>query len=134
MTTRELIIKHESKKLYPYRDSVGKLTIGVGHNLDDNGISNSVAEFMLAEDIKTAEDELIDVFPEFDTYPEKVRMVMTDMMFNMGYHRFIGFKKMIKAVNNRDYKLAAAEAKDSKWCKQVGSRCDDNINILNSIS
>jgi len=133
MTTRELIIKHEDKKLYPYKDTVGKLTIGVGHNLDDNGISNATAEFILAEDINTAEDELVDVFPKFDTYPDEVKMVMTDMMFNMGYHRFVGFKKMIKAVKAGDYKLASVEARDSKWCKQVGSRCKENCSILESV-
>ena len=130
MTTRELIIKHEGKKLYPYRDSVGKLTIGVGHNLDDNGLSNAAVEFILDEDIQIAVNELIDIFEDFDTLPDGVKSVLVDMMFNLGYNRFKGFKKMIAAIRNHDYELAAKEAADSKWCSQVGTRCTENCAIL----
>ena len=35
----ETLIRHEGLRLEPYRCTEGKLTIGVGHNLDDNPIS-----------------------------------------------------------------------------------------------
>jgi len=130
MTAKELITKHEGKKLYAYRDIVGKLTIGVGHNLDDSGLSNAAVEFILNEDIANAVGELKDVFEEWDGIPEQVQAVMIDMMFNLGYSRFNKFKNMIAAVRAGDYKLAAKEAKDSKWCKQVGIRCEENYNIM----
>lgn len=129
MNAKDLIIKHEGIVLYPYRDSVGKLTIGVGHNLDDLGISRRAAEFILDEDIANAEEMLEEVF-DIENLPPDVKAVMLDMMFNLGYNRFIGFKKMIAAVKAGDYKLAAKEAKDSKWCKQVGSRCEESYKIL----
>lgn len=129
MNAKDLIIKHEGMVLYPYRDSVGKLTIGVGHNLDDLGISRRAAEFILDEDIANAEEMLEEVF-DVESLPSSVKAVMLDMMFNLGYNRFIGFKKMIAAVKAGDYKLAAKEAKNSKWCKQVGSRCEENYKIL----
>ncbi len=129
MNAKDLIIKHEDMALRPYIDSVGKLTIGFGHNLDDLGISRLSAEFILEEDIATAKEWLEEIF-DVDSLPSKVQVVMLDMMFNLGYNRFKGFKKMIAAVKAGDYKLAAEEAKDSKWCKQVGSRCEDNYNIL----
>lgn len=132
MKAIDLIIKHEGKKLYPYRDSVGKLTIGVGHNLDDNGLSNRVVEMILKEDINSAIEELDDIFDNWDELPEIVQAVMIDMMFNLGYNRFIKFKKMIAAIKNHDYKKAAEEAKDSKWCKQVKSRCEENYALLMS--
>ena len=47
------------------------------------------------------------------------------MMFNLGYPRFTKFKKMIKALKEHDYERASIEARDSLWCKQVGSRCDE---------
>lgn len=130
MTTKELITKHEGKRLYAYKDSVGKLTIGVGHNLDDNGLSNAAVEFILDEDIKNAVSELVDIFEDFDTLPNGVQSVLIDMMFNMGYHRFIGFKKMISAIREHNYERAAKEAADSKWCSQVGIRCTENCAIL----
>jgi len=126
----ELITKHEGIRLHPYRDSVGKLTIGVGHNLDDNGISLATAQFMLEEDIANAVSELKDIFEGWDELPDTVQAVLTDMMFNLGYNRFIKFKRMIAAIRIQDFKQAAKEAKDSKWCAQVGSRCLENISIL----
>ena len=38
----------------PYKDTVGKLTIGVGRNLDDVGIGEEEAEVLLRNDIKDA--------------------------------------------------------------------------------
>ena len=51
MILKDLIIKHEGLRLFPYRCSAGKLSIGVGRNLDDVGITRDEAEFMLDGDI-----------------------------------------------------------------------------------
>jgi len=130
MTIAELITKNESMKLYPYKDTVGKLTIGVGHNLTDNGISRQIAELMLKEDIAVATAALRDIFPSWANLPADVQFALTDMMFNMGEPRFLGFKKMIKAVKNKDFLEAAEQAKDSKWFKQVGVRGESDYNLL----
>jgi len=50
-------------RLKPYRDSVGKLTIGVGRNLDDVGISAEEADVLLANDIAKAQAELKQALP-----------------------------------------------------------------------
>ena len=133
MNVKDLIIKHEAIVLHPYIDSVGKETIGVGHNLTDNGISTDAAMFILDEDIATAKQDLLKIFEDFMELPEDVQAVMIDMMFNLGYSRFSKFKRMIAAVKIRDFKTAAKEAKDSKWCRQVGRRCDENCKILESV-
>ena len=41
------LIRDEANRLKPYRDSVGKLTIGIGRNLDDRGISKEESFFLL---------------------------------------------------------------------------------------
>ena len=130
MTTKDLIKKHEGTKLYLYKDSLGITTIGTGHNIQDNGLSRTACDFILDEDIANAVSELKDVFEHWDEIPDVVQSVMTDMMFNLGSNRFSTFKHMINAVKDGNYKLAAKEAKDSKWCDQVGSRCEDNYNLL----
>lgn len=48
----------EGVRFKPYRDTVGKLTIGVGRNLDDRGISPGEADYLLANDIRIVCDEL----------------------------------------------------------------------------
>jgi len=133
MNVKDLIIKHEAIVLHPYIDSVGKETIGVGHNLTDNGISTDAAMFILDEDIATAKQDLLKIFEDFMELPKDVQAVMIDMMFNLGYSRFSKFKRMIAAIKIRDFKTAAKEAKDSKWCRQVGRRCDENCKILESV-
>ena len=53
----EQIKKHEGLELKPYTDTVGKTTIGIGRNLDDVGITEREAEFLLMNDIGRANDE-----------------------------------------------------------------------------
>ena len=130
MTAKELIRKHEGIKLHLYTDGVGKLTIGFGHNIEENGISMKVAEAILQEDIDIAVNGLKTIFDNFEDLPHLVKIVMIDMMFNLGYNRFSKFKKMIAAIKAEDWKKAAEEAKDSKWCKQLPNRCKDNYAIL----
>ena len=52
------LIKHEGLRLKPYRDSVGILSIGVGRNLDDVGISEDEAMVLLGNDIIGVFDDL----------------------------------------------------------------------------
>ena len=130
MSAEDYITKHEKMVLHPYTDSVGKLTIGVGRNLDDNGISKDEALYMLNNDLKIVSNDLHSIFEDFSYLPYNVQLALTDMMFNLGKGRFLGFKKMIQAVKDKDFKEAARQAKDSKWCKQVGTRCEDNYELL----
>ena len=50
------------------------------------------------------------------------RAVITDMLFNLGLNRFLGFKKLMVAVRIEDWETASKEMLDSKWAKQVKSR------------
>ena len=130
---KELLIKHEGLRLKPYKDTVGKLTIGVGRNLDDNGINKNEAMYMLENDINRCINELKEIFPDFDDLPENIKIALIDMIFNLGKPRFLEFKKMIEAIKKRDFKRAAVEAQDSRWCKQVRRRCEDVVKFLTSL-
>ena len=118
---RAMLIRQEGLRLKPYRDSVGKLTIGVGRNLDDEGIAESEAYVMLDNDIikHTLEANKLPIFVALD---QVRRDVLIDMVFNMGLPRVFGFKKMLAALAESDWEKAAAEMRDSKWAMQVGNR------------
>ena len=60
----EMIKSHEGVREKPYTDTVGKLTIGVGRNLTDRGMTISTIDAMLAEDITLAKSELDKKFPK----------------------------------------------------------------------
>ena len=114
----------EGLRLKPYHCTAGKLTIGIGRNLEDRGISQQEAEFLLYNDIKNATRETIDVIGEY-TWKQlsSVRKnILVNMMFNLGVFKFKKFKKMITAVQEADFFQASIEMQDSKWFKQVGFR------------
>lgn len=127
---KQMIVLHEGKKLWPYRCTAGKLTIGIGHNLEAKGISNAVADLMYEEDIKEVIDDLHIIFESFDNLPEQIQLVLADMRFQLGGYGFRKFKKMIKAVNNSNWKEMIVQMKDSRWYKQTRNRAIDLINLV----
>ena len=129
----QLLKKHEGLRLKPYRDTVNKLTIGVGRNLDDRGISEEEANFLLKNDINICLNELKTIFENFDEFPENIKLVLIDMIFNLGKSRFLTFKKFIKAIKEKDIEKAIYEMTDSRWCSELPSRCKDDQKLLKLI-
>ncbi|WP_321402677.1 glycoside hydrolase family protein [Maridesulfovibrio sp.] len=122
---KEQIIKHEGLKLTPYRCTAGKITIGVGRNLDDNGITRGEAMMMLNHDIEACEGQLYVSMPWVFQLSDPRRAVLLNMCFNLGFNGLCKFKNMLSACESGDYELAASEMLDSKWAKQVGQRADE---------
>ncbi|MGA1846771.1 glycoside hydrolase family protein [Deferribacter abyssi] len=121
-TIEEQLILHERLRLKPYRDSVkGKLTIGVGRNLDDVGISEDEALYLLRNDIAKVENELKQ-FEWFNKLDGVRKKVLIDMDFNLGLPKFLTFKRMIAALKEGDFKKASDEMLDSRWAMQVKRR------------
>ena len=112
----------ESLELKPYRDTEGKLTIGIGRNLDDRGITENEARFLLNTDLEIVFTELDRKTPWWRSMPEPAQRGLANMCFNLGWPRLSGFKKMLTALASEDYSTAALEALDSKWARQVGDR------------
>ena len=127
---REQLILHEGLKLTPYRCTSDKLTIGVGRNLDDRGISEETAMQMLDEDINIVHGELLKLFPSFSDMPEIVQESLVDLAFNMGTPTLMKFKASVAALNSEQWATAADELLDSRYARQVGQRAQtiaDNI-------
>ena len=114
--------QHEGIRLKPYRCTANKLTIGVGRNIEDRGITEAEAEFLLNNDIDICLAELENNLPWFYQLHETAQMVLVDMCFNMGMPRLMQFKKTLNYLADKDYASAAFEMLDSRWARQVGSR------------
>lgn len=127
------LIKHEAMRLKPYRCSEGKLTIGVGHNLDANGITERQALFILDDDIADCEKQLRK-FHWFEQLSDVRQEVVLNLFFNIGRSSFLTFRKMIRALENGDYMEAGEQMKDSKWFKQVGIRAEQLVEAMQSNS
>jgi lysozyme len=116
------LIRHEGLRLKPYMDSVGKITIGVGRNLSDVGISQREAMDLLDHDVDEAVADLAGSFPWFVSLDHVRQRVMIDMRFNLGPTRFRVFKRMLRAMAEQDYPKAASAMRDSVWFQQVKTR------------
>ncbi len=117
------LVRHEGIRLKPYRCTAGKLTIGIGRNLDDCGISQKEAYAMLERDILDCEQRLIDEIPEIYNNLDEVRQsVLLNMCFNLGIKGLMGFKNTLSFIAAGDWERAANNMLASKWAKQVGRR------------
>ena len=127
---RAQLLRDEGCLLKPYRDQVGKLTIGVGRNLDDVGLSQTEADFLLDNDISRASAAVVAHIPWAMALDEVRRAVLINMSFNMGIGNtargtgLLGFPKFLAACERGDWATAAAEMLSSKWATQVGVRAD----------
>lgn len=122
MNIYDLLKKHEGIKLKPYKDSLGILTIGIGRNLDDVGISMAEANTMLYTDVSVAVQECMKEFSWWRPLSEVRQTVIVDMVFNMGIEKFKTFHNTIAALSIGDFNRASEQMLDSVWAKQVGDR------------
>lgn len=125
----EMLIRHEALKLRPYHCTAGKLTIGVGRNLEEVGITEAEAIFLLKNDIARVTVSL-SKFKWFTQLNEIRRAVALNMAFNLGVAGFLKFKKMIAALEKEDYKSASDEMLRSAWALQVGKRADELAQMM----
>ncbi|MGH9501677.1 MAG: glycoside hydrolase family protein [Terriglobales bacterium] len=131
-TLKRQLTRDEGLELKPYRDNSkaigfedkpGKLTIGVGRNLDDVGISRDEADYLLTNDIKLrAIGMLAKQLPWTGALDAPRLGVLANMTFNEGMGHLLEFRNMLAALERSDYETAAAEMKDSLWYRQVGTR------------
>lgn len=119
---RAELVRDEGLRLRPYRCTAGALTIGVGRNLDDRGISRAEALAMLDADLEAVEGELDRRAPWWRGLPAPARRGLANMAFNLGWPRLAGFRRMLAALEAGEWDRAADEALDSRWAAQVGDR------------
>jgi lysozyme len=120
---KEQLVRHEGLRLRPYRCTAGKLTIGIGRNLDDCGISQSEAYVMLINDIMNCEKQLQAKIPDIYNGLDEVRKsVLLNMCFNLGISGLLGFKNTLEFIKVGDWERAANNMLVSRWAKQVGRR------------
>lgn len=116
------LVRDEDIRLKPYRDIRGKLTIGVGRNLDDEGITREEAMMLLRNDIAGRLGDLDRHIPWWRRLDEVRQLVLADMCFNLGIERLLGFRKMLAALQLGDFETAAEEMAASQWDHEVKDR------------
>lgn len=120
-----------------YIDSVGKRTIGYGHNLDVRPlfgltipITEQQATNILVQDVNDTRNTLLIKLPWVAQLDDARLGVLINMSFNLGVVGLLGFKHFLYFVQWEMWKPAAAEMVNSKWYQQVGIRA---VRLTNQI-
>ena len=131
------LIFHEGMKLHPYYCMAGKLTIGVGRNLEDNplsgeekralgdymhGITINGAMMLLRNDIISCVGALRHYVKAFDKMDKERQYALLDMCFQLGAKGVRKFTRMIGYIEHGNFEMAAYECLNSQYAKQTPSR------------
>lgn len=104
----EMIERHEGRERFLYKDSRGIYTIGIGHNIQYNGLSDAAIDFIFQEDIAEVLQDA-QTFPWFGALDPVRQAAIIDMLFNMGLPVFRQFRKTIAYMSRGEYDSAGEE-------------------------
>ena len=131
---REQLTIDEGKVNEIYKDHLGYPTFGIGHLVLESDpeygqeVGTPVSEERVIEcfdnDVQTVIEDCKKLHEGWEDYPEEVRQIVANMMFNMGLTRLSKFRKHNAALQCGDWKEAAVEGRDSRWHKQVTNRAE----------
>ena len=128
----EQLRRHEGVRSHAYKCSANMITVGVGRNIDENGgigLSDDEIDYLLSNDIKRCQAELL-AFSWFVDLDPVRQDAMTNLLFNLGMTRLLGFKNALSAMERSEFVTAADEFMDSRWAEQVGNRADEVCEMI----
>ena len=139
-TLEQMLVRHEAERLLPYLDCCskfwracqctekGKLTIGVGRNIEDVGLTQAESRMLLNGDIARVKSELDQALPWWREHPQVVQDVLVNLGFNLGVltppgkAKLLTFTGTLGFIRSRRYADAASNLEKTLWHKQVKSR------------
>lgn len=142
---REQLMIDEGVKYEIYLDHLGYATFGIGHLVKkpdpESGkppgtpVSKERVNDAFEFDLAVAISGCHNVFGHqtFECFPEEVREILVNMMFNLGETRLGKFQNFKRALAVNDWKTAATEGRDSLWYRQVTNRAERLMSRLESV-
>ena len=126
-----------------YNDHLGYPTFGIGHLVLEGdpehgaAVGTPVSEDRVDEcfekDVETVISDCKKLHEGWDGYPQEVKQIVANMMFNMGLTRLSKFSKHNAALQSGDWKTAAVEGRDSRWYNQVTNRAERLMTRLENV-
>lgn len=123
----DTIKKDEGWSAFVYDDTLGFQTIGYGFLVDkkrSGGMPKEVGDFWLRYNVDGVINDLRRRISHFSLMPENVQHALVNMAYQLGTNGLLSFKKMLAAIEAKDYALAAKEALNSKWAIQTPNRAN----------
>ena len=142
-TLRDQLKIDEGVKYEIYKDHLGYLTFGIGHlvvEVDEEygsyvgtSVTRKRVEEVFNQDIREVISNCSKLFNGWEEYPEEVKQILANMMFNMGIFRLGKFEDMIGELENRQWTQAAKAGRDSLWYTQVPNRAERLMSRLEKV-
>lgn len=133
----------EGCKYVTYKCSEDRLTFGIGHLVlpddpeYDQPVGTAVSSDRVTEcfdkDVGTVIAESKKLYPQFDSLPEEVKLIICNMLFNLGLPTLSKFKDMKKAIDAEQWSAAADAMLDSKWARQLPNRSGRLITRMRNV-
>jgi len=137
---KEDLVRHEGYVAEIYLDTEQLPTFGIGHLVTEDDMEHGwpvgtpVTDERILDvfhkDCDVAYSDACALVLNFAGQAPDAQRVLVNMAFNLGRNRLSKFKKMLKAVNEGKYLVAANEMIDSKWYSQVGNRSKELVDIM----
>ena len=128
------LASEEAERLVAYRDSLGILTVGIGHNCQSKPvegvtkpgdyISPELEQQLFDSDVDDAVAELDKYLPWWSQLDDARQNVMVDLCFNMGIGTLRTFVHTLSLIEEGAYGAAANGMAHSLWARQVGTRAE----------
>ncbi|BAQ85452.1 lysozyme [uncultured Mediterranean phage uvMED] len=131
---KDRIRDHEGFSIKPYVDTLGYTTGGVGHKILPSEEVPTTEKGWLKlydQDFDKAVAAADEITPD-DIHPTAFGII-TEMIFQLGKQGCMNFKKMHKALAEKDHVEASMQMLDSKWRKQTKARCESLAELMRSI-
>lgn len=126
-----------------YLDHLNLPTTGIGHLINEwdeeygkpvgTPVSEERVNELFEKDVQVTIEECEQLFGNFQELPEEVQQILANMMFNLGRPRLSKFRKLCKAVAEKNWQECAAQMHDSKWRTQVPNRAERLISRMKAI-
>ena len=133
----------EGLKLEVNLDHLNLPTMGIGHLIKESDpehglpvgtmVDDERINELFDQDIKVTLSECEQLYGNFNDLPEEAQKILANMMFNLGRPRLSKFRKLCKAVADRNWQECAVQMEDSRWHKQVTNRANRLISRMKSV-
>lgn len=143
----------EGCKIRVYNDTNLNKTVGIGFNMDsdkardiwqqagvkeiftsvymgDTTLSMESIWALLNACVDNCKEELRDIFPDFDTYPDYVQMALINLDFNLGATKFSKFNTFISLIKAGNINGASDDLATTGWAKQLPARAKRVCELL----
>lgn len=128
----------------PYRCPAGYWTIGYGFNLEAHGMvkdgrptigrcTREQAETWLAVEMRKADAAARRIYPAFETFPDAVKAIVVDLVYNMGEGTLRKFVNTNRALNEHRWNDAAVGLERSRYYAQTGRRAKAHVAALRGL-